>query len=458
MIIRCAISRSISLAGKATRTCLIAAGLLGWSMSVHAQSDSAQDGIQDLRITVESGDTFTGILSRELQSLDAWGEVASYNKLLSPDNLKPGEVLVIPADVIRRKNFATVVFVKGIATHLSAETETEQPVTKGAKVFLGDMIETDRTGFVSISFNGGSSVNIQPESTMTISLLDCTDRELACKINLKSSKGQLGLDVRNVGFSKPTVFSIDTPYASAAVRGTKFDFDIDDGNSLGVTEGEVAIALNGVSNNIPVGKGVLAGEGRSINDVFDLLGEVEMHLNDDKNFVSSQDLISWNALTDADRYLIAYATSEGMQDVVSSLTAADNMIRPDLSTGDYFISSRGVASNGLRGFTTKKKISLVSVDETVTPVDLNIEVSGTEMRISAPDASAVTEVRVGNELKEIDSVEYLVSTNSYMLDPGQDLTIPIDLAKDWFVRGRSLVAEDVVSPYGFLYVFESPDR
>ena len=147
-----------------------------------------------------------------------------------------------------------------------------------------------------------------------------------------------------------------------------------------------------------------------------------------------------------------------MQDVVSSLTATDNMIRPDLGTGDYFISSRGVASNGLRGFTTKKKISLVSVDETVTPVDLNIEVSGTEMRISAPDASAVTEVRVGNELKEIDSVEYLVSTNSYMLPPGQDLTIPIDLAKDWFVRGRSLVAEDVVSPYGFLYVFESPDR
>jgi len=252
-MIRSAFSQCIRLTGRTTQTCLIAAGLLTWSVAALSQSS----GEEDLHITVKTGDTFSGILKRELQSLDAWSDVAKYNKLESPDQITPGEVLVIPAEVLLRRNYATVVFVKGKAIHHSASNATQQQVTKGTKIYRNDLIETARDGFVSMSFNGGSSVNIQPESAMRISLLNCIDKEIACEIKLNSEKGQLGLDVKGVGFDKPTIFNIDTPYASAAVRGTKFDFDINNGNILGVTEGAVDIALNGSSNTVNIGKGVV---------------------------------------------------------------------------------------------------------------------------------------------------------------------------------------------------------
>ena len=63
-------------------------------------SDETQSAVQDLHITVESGDTFSGIVTRELNSYDAWGEIARYNKLDSPDDLKPGDVIIIPAQVL----------------------------------------------------------------------------------------------------------------------------------------------------------------------------------------------------------------------------------------------------------------------------------------------------------------------------------------------------------------------
>ena len=77
-MIKSAIGQSFRLTGRAVRTCLIAAGLLTWSLAALSQSQE-----EDLRVTVKSGDTFGGILKRELQSLDAWSEVARFNELES---------------------------------------------------------------------------------------------------------------------------------------------------------------------------------------------------------------------------------------------------------------------------------------------------------------------------------------------------------------------------------------
>ena len=458
-MIKSAINQSIRLGS--TRSCLIGAGLLSLSVAAlgqtTGQTDDAQDGVKDLNVTVQSGDTLTGILSRELKSLDAWGEVAEYNKLVAPDKLAPGEVIVIPAEVLRRRNFATVVYVKGKAIHHNTKDETQEQVAKGTKIHIGDRIETDKDGFVSLSFNGESSVNIQPESSVQISVLKCIDQEIACEIILESDSGRLSVDVKNVGFEKPTIFSIDTPYASAAVRGTRFDFDVNNGNILGVTEGTVEISLNGNSNAVDIGKGVLAGEGRSINDLYDLLLKPEMRLSDDVNYVSSEDLISWNVIETAERYIVSYARSESLKDVVTSLTDTDNITKPELAPGDYYVGTRAVDSNGLRGFTARKKISSVTIDDTEEAPDLEILISESEMQVSAPDAVGVTEVRIGNRLVAVDSDSYMLSIDAHLLQPGQQISVPIDNKKDWYLQGRKVVGTGSVSPYGVLYHFE-PSR
>ena len=421
-------------------------------------SDETQSAVQDLHITVESGDTFSGIVTRELNSYDAWGEIARYNKLDSPDDLKPGDVIIIPAQVLRLRNYATVIFAKGTAIHHNAANGTKGNVAKGDKIYAGDLIETSADGFVSVTFNGGTSVNIQPESTMKINLLECIDRENACAIKLRAEKGQLGLDVQGNGFAKPTVFSIDSPYASAAVRGTRFDFDINDGNALGVTEGSVAISFNGGSNDVGLGKGVLAGDGRSINDLIDLLLKPEFNLNDEITHVSSEDVISWKATNGAVRYLIAFDKNESMQSALRSLSETNLYTKPELPVGDFYVSGRAVDSNGLRGFTSKKLIRSVALDPQAESPEIEVQIDGTEMKITALGSPADdVEVNIGNAIVIDSGIEYIMSREIQQLKGGETTTVNIDPAKGWYIKSRKIVNESTVSPYGLLYFFDKTD-
>ena len=249
------------------------------------------------------------------------------------------------------------------------------------------------------------------------------------------------------------------PYASAAVRGTRFDFDINDGNVLGVTEGKVEITYNGNRSDVDIGKGVVVADGGSIGQQIDLLGKPEIRLSDDQDKVSSEDVISWEVVSGAEKYLVTYASSESMQDVVASIDNVDNVTRPELPVGEYYLSTRAVDANGLRGFSAHKKIAVVKLDDGTQAPDLDIQVTDTEMQVKAPEsASNTTEVKIGNALVEINSREYVVSTNTYLLAPGQQITIPIDSSKDWYLQNRAVMSADTVSSYGFLYVFEAPGQ
>ena len=435
---------------------ILVAGLIT-STAVFAQSDTdeTKTADEDLYITVESGDTFSDIVTREMRSYDAWGEIARYNKLESPDNLQPGDVIVIPAAVLKLRNYATVTFTKGKATHHSTIKGTKGTLAKGDKIYPGDMIETDSDGFVNVSFNGGSSVNIQPDSTMKIDELECINREDACQIELRSEKGELGLDVQNEDFQKPTVFSIDSPYASAAVRGTRFDFDIDDGNALGVTEGTVEIAINGNRNEVEAGKGVLVAESGSIGDLIDLLSNPAFKLNDDFTRISEEDLINWDEVSSAAGYLLAFDENESMQSALTTVTETNLYTKPELPAGDFYISGRAFDANGLRGFTSKKLLRSVAIDEQVESPELEIVLDGTEMKITAAGSPADDiEVKIGNELLMLGSTEYILSQDTRQLKGGDTMTVEADPGMSWYLQSRKIVNEGTVSPYGLLYVFE----
>ena len=452
-MIKSTLGQSVLFAYRKMRLSVLAAGMFG--TVVLAQSVIAADA-QDYKVTVKAGETFSNIVVRELNTLSPWEVVAEYNNLASPDELKPGDVIVIPAHLIRLKNFATVVYVKRNVTHYNSITNSKSELRKGDRIHRGDQIETDETGFVSVSFNGGTSVNIQPVSKMKVAALECVDSDDTCEIDLETFKGTLGVNVQSVGFKNPTEFNIKTPYASAAVRGTEFDFDVtDDGNILGVTEGTVEIAYNGASNNINESQGVLAGEGRSINDVFDLLKQPELALHDDVTLISSEDIISWQPVAQAASYRIDFASSESMADVLTSSSETNTFIRPVLPQGEIYVAARAVANNGLRGLISQKKLSSVAIDtESESPI-LDIELSGNEMQITASDgASNDIEIKIGNSLQSISNSEFIVADQVHRIDAGETLKLEIDRTKEWYLQGRSVINESTVSPYGLLYVFE----
>jgi len=178
-------------------------------------------------------------------------------------------------------------------------------------------------------------------------------------------------------------------------------------------------------------------------------------LNDDITYVSNEDVISWNAVEGAVSYLLAYDESESMQSAFISLTETNTYTKPELPAGDYFISGRALDSNGLRGFTSKKRVRSVAIDPQVESPELEIEVDGTEMKITAlgsPDDDI--EVKIGNSVVTQGGIESIVGEAIQQMKGGGTVTMDIDPANPWYLQGRKIVNQDNVSPYGLLYFFD----
>ena len=285
---------------------------------------------------------------------------------------------------------------------------------------------------------------------MVLQELECFDVDVACQINLQTDKGQMKLDVNNVGFTKPTEFSIDTPYATAAVRGTVFDFATLEGNILGVTKGEVEIFVNDKSSMVPIGKGTLAGEGQSIAVLYDLLGKPDYN---EFLRVSAQDVISWSALDEAQTYKVVVASNASMTDVIQSAVSQRPILQAQQEPGTYFISTRGVAKNGLQGFRAKQRIDQVSIDASVDAPELEMELSDTTLTIKAV-GDGNTEIHIGDQLTKVSDLDQLVEFKSYDIGDGDSLTLQVDTSKDIYVIARSVINNSTVSSYGNLYEFK----
>lgn len=401
----------------------------------------------DLHVVVKQGDSLTGIVKRELGSLESWSDVVQVNKMSSPDTLKPGDVIVIPWELLQSRNYARVVFVKGeVALQRSGATEIVK-MKKGDKIFVGDTIATGDSGFVSLSFKSDSTVNIQTDSQAQLKALDCFDIEKACEIKLKTETSDMKIDVKSVGFSKPTNFTIETPYASAAVRGTEFDFSTRDGNILGVTAGEVAISVNDTANSVPKGKGTLAGEGRSIGVLYNLLNKPQFN---EFPRVSAQDFISWQPIDKAALYKVVIAASESLGDIISVNTGDDLRVPALPVAGTYYVSARAIANNGLKGFESVKRIDQVKVDSSVSAAELDIELIDSSLTVK-PQGRFTTEVHIGSRLDPVDGLDTLVEYKSYDIAAGETLELTVDPAKPIYLISRAVISRGSVSEYGGLY-------
>ena len=77
-----------------------------YSSSARAEAETVKPDSKDLHVVVKPGDSLTSILLRELESADDWKLVASANKIVAPNNLLPGDVIVIPHRFVQKRNYA----------------------------------------------------------------------------------------------------------------------------------------------------------------------------------------------------------------------------------------------------------------------------------------------------------------------------------------------------------------
>lgn len=324
-------------------------------------------------VRVDGQDSFNSIAIQEFGSVGMARLLAEYNNL-SPDvRLVAGTEIIIPTHLEPKRNFATVAFAKGEATlRVAGSRTTTQKLSSDDRVYSTDVIVTEESGFVSLVLSNGSILNIQPSTTLSLKTLQCLPENSSCEVELDSSTGSVAADVKKRP-EQQNRFLISTPYASAAVRGTVFDFGASaDELLVGVTHGEVDISADSSVASLPEGFGSRAELGGSPGALVALLKAPSLYQAPER--FSSEDIIAWAPVNGAANYQVSLAADESGQyeiyrQSVSGLTHEVNA----LPAGEVYAIVRPLDEQNFKGFRGKRALNIVNLDTALPKPSLSFE-------------------------------------------------------------------------------------
>jgi len=360
---------------------------------VHAQqAETAQpSSIISRDVIVQSGDSLLAIAKRELGSSGYAPMLAEYNEIDISAILSIGQIVRIPIHVPARNEAADVVFVKGTVTGPG-----QQALSRGDNIELGDIITTGSDGFISIEFSSGTVVNMQPDTQAELKRLNCLSGDDSCLIEIDVSQGALGSDVESRA-GQPVEFKINTPYSSAAVRGTVFDFSADpQGMVVGVTEGDVVIVAQDQEVALDTGFGAVTREGEAPGLPIELLPSPVYRYVPAR--AAPGDDISWWNLAEVNTYEVTLSNDSAGKQAVASLSVNDARVDPAVvPAGDYYLSVRGVDDNALKGFSSSTRLTIAAIDDSLPVVTTSVEKEGNEYLVQVvepPETAPGFEIQI----------------------------------------------------------------
>ncbi len=417
---------------------------LALTSSIVGVADTQEDHVVVLRQAL----TLEQVVKRELRSHRFAKQIASYNGVSISDVLPVGTSLRIPEPYMAERDFGRVAFVKGDVIHTQKDLVVNPPA-KGAMILQGDKLTTGEDGFISITFNSGATVNLQPASKVAIVEVDCVDETVKCVISLNAEIGEMHSEVtpRPEG-QQPVSFKVNTPFLSAAVRGTAFYVNVESGaDRVGVTQGSVAANAGGVANDLPSGKGLLAVAGIEPS-VVDLLPAPVVSLNDDRMVLSSEDKVTWATLDGATQYRATVASDEALTSPITTDEFQATSFQPNLSEpGQYYLALAGIDDQKFTGLPTVVDFQYASIDDT-QQLQLQVERLGNLVQIAESDYDGTIELLLSNSI-DSDNVtrSFITITDSIELE--------LDPQQDWVFQARKVLGDNSVSTYSNQYLLEA---
>ncbi len=147
---------------------------------------------------------------------------------------------------------ASVLAVLAGRVELAHGTAAYATARDGETVAAGDRLRTDGAGHAVVTFFDGSTLDIAPATELTIEAAGSTDG--AVDLRITQAIGRTFSSVHKL-IDTRSRYEVRTPSLVAAVRGTKFEVQVDaDGSSTErTTEGLVAVSSAGTEVLVPAG-------------------------------------------------------------------------------------------------------------------------------------------------------------------------------------------------------------
>ncbi len=217
--------------------------------------------------TFRPGDTIWDLCLKYTNQRGCWLKLPPLNGVKNDRFIKPGFVLSFPAEWLKDiPKPVSVTFVDGDAFVLAMNSQTPAAINKGDQLGIGATLTTGATGTVNLKFGDGSTLQMEPNSELSLDTLSSFDGYGVVDSRLRLNQG--AVKTRVVKRRPASRFKITTPSAVAAVRGTEYRVSSIDGPTPTmrgeVFEGLVDVNTDQNTQAVPAGFGITAKKGETL--------------------------------------------------------------------------------------------------------------------------------------------------------------------------------------------------
>lgn len=342
--------------------------LLALLISLTAVQSWAEEWIY----TVRPGDTLSAISHEYLINIDYWPKVKQLNNIGNVRHLAPGTRLRIPLEWLKQHS-ATIKIIAQRGKISLINSNSSEELAANTKLQAGQGIRTGKNSSITIELADGSRILILPDSEIMIESTTQNSDTGVATLSVQVLKGQIE---NKVAPQKPGGrYRITTPAAVAAVRGTEFRVNADDGGDVmrsEVLQGKVEVTGSSVSRNVGAGFATLAKTGepptipKQIPSAPDLSSLIKRTAKTDVSF-------SWPASTNVVSYRAQLAEDESFNTpLFNRLLETPQVTWQGLTPGNYFMRARGIDDMGFGGFNATHAFVIIGppqIPNAYTPKD-----------------------------------------------------------------------------------------
>jgi hypothetical protein len=291
--------------------------------------------------------------------------VQKANKIADPTAIPVGKKIRIARRFLKyRSSVARIISVRGNVSHsIGGGTAA---TTTGMSLGEGALLRTAGSSFATLSLENGSRVSLPSNSDLRIVRLRRYVIDSSLDYDFEVGRGAARSKVTPMT-NKNDRYSVKTPKAVSAVRGTEFQSRFDEATGADfseVTEGAVSVALgdSGVTM-LPAGDGLaVTADGAVIRESLIVTNDIPaagaMQKEKDVRFAVPDGAPGTGMR-------VSLAADAGFVDEIAEASAANGAaIFSNIDDGNYFVRFRAVSASGIEGmpltYAFKRRLNTIS--------------------------------------------------------------------------------------------------
>lgn len=328
---------------------------LALALIASAIAGSASAG--DFVYTVREGDNPWSLTERFLKSFSHWPRLQAYNHIVDARALRPGSTLRIPAAWLRANEAtARVLDARGEVQAIGSSGTIK--VVAGTALPSGTLIRTGDASSVIIEFPDGSRSQLGAQGALRLNAVREVIASGAQQVELQLDQGRIESSVASTSRAGGG-YSVRTPAAVAAVRGTEFRISVDEASDVRTEtlEGRVDVGNARGRVRLPAGTGTLASTGQRPLAASALLPAPALD-----ELPQQIDRIPFRHALPQVPGAVAYRTqllaSSGIVDAEALSARAEVLANAAIADGSYRLRVRAIDANGIEGEDAEREIIL----------------------------------------------------------------------------------------------------